>query len=161
MSKRGVIIGLCVVAGVAAAGAAWIDHEEKQKLAAWQQRKAEDAISILPPGVEDAWIRYVDERLSMRLEARQNAIRVRYPGESKTVLVSLNMPYSVECSPDLGGSVTFGSGENATAVLIYGFLDFESKEPEMGVRRTSIAAQQLHERLCDRIQSRVATLMKP
>jgi hypothetical protein len=162
MSARSIVIGFCVVAGVVAVGAAVSEHMDKKREAAHQKRIAEDSVVALPPGVEEAWIRHVDERMRARFEPRASAIRIRYDErlESKSVLVSLNMPYTVECSPELGGSIAFGSGEQATVVSVYGLLDLDGQEPDLGVSTGSIAARRLHERLCDHIQSVLAMFMK-
>ncbi|HVZ68755.1 MAG TPA: hypothetical protein VG891_04780 [Rhizomicrobium sp.] len=125
---------------------------------------SERAIAKLPPGVESAWLRFIDQRLDLAIHAHGSTVSVLtilngVTGESE--LVSINTPFEVNCSPIMGGNVSFGLGESQILVPIYGpLLTVKGiREPNLPVRKDSIAAKNLSMILCDRIADRLGRIM--
>jgi hypothetical protein len=68
------------------------------------------------------------------------------------------MPYKVECTWLGGGFVTFGFGfDDAVVVHVFGF---GKNDPPLGFARLSVAAKDLSRRLCDRIEGKMADLLR-
>lgn len=156
------LLGLAAVVGVII-----FFYNNQQRIAADKAKlELEKAVSVLPPGVEEAWFAYVDRRLAKAIQRRSGSVLVAGMIDgamNQTTFVSSNTPYKVTCSPLLGASVEFGHGEGVTSVPIYGILVWnhsaEGKPPELGVHESSVAAIALSKRLCDRISQSVSRIL--
>ena len=145
---------LIVAAIVVVLGGGMYACNEREN-AARQKLRADMAVSVLPPGVEEAWIRYVDRRLHAAVRPSGSALAVvglLDLARDSTTLVSLNTPYKVSCDPMAGGSIEFGYGDSGILVPVYGAMAFRAEPaPELGVIKSSVAAKALSRTLCERI----------
>ena len=105
--------------------------------------------------MEGLWTKYVKRKLAATIQMKGQQIQLIKPFDSvlnSSTFVSRNMPYTIECNSILGGSVAFGTGENAIHVHIYGLLaSIDSnglKPPELIVHESSVAAKRLYVKLC-------------
>lgn len=163
------LVGYCVIQS----------NEEKAVDQASQAKEAADhAISVLPPGVEDAWNAWIDNQVATKIVREGNVLRLHEFLEMGPIYVSTNTPYKVDCS--LGINVVFGSSnsENTGDAIsidsppaspqmskllkpgeIPG-LSADKNAPPLGVPPNSIAAEQLKDRLCRRVAAAVAKVMQ-
>lgn len=143
-----------IVAGVL--GYAWWSGEQERKESIRAQQ-----VSVLPDGVRAQWESYVDKRLAATIIPDGSQLRVAQFLDDiigGTTIVSRNSPYTVMCDDFSGAAVSFGSGDDAVTVHVFGALVLEDDEPEpeLGVDAFSVAALELYASLCPR----VATYMK-
>jgi hypothetical protein len=154
---------LIFVTCIAVCGIVYYGYSEKQKSLAQQAKLNFDtAVSVLPPGTQEAWIAYVERRVAAAIQSKAGAISVTSLLD-ETTFVSRNTSFKVSCSPSTGGSVEFGYGENSVTVPIYGWLvdrDAESPPP-LGVNRSSVAATNLSRILCERIAASINKIVQP
>lgn len=157
-SWQGVLIAtMLMVIAVAFLGAYWKGEDDRKALA------ASIAVSMLPNGVEEDWQRYVAHRLSTSIRPHGSQIHISERSlvsgifDDQTV-VSKNMPYSVYCNDILGGVVSFGNGDTAVDVFIFGPLATDDEAPDLVVHEDSIAAKSLRKSLCIAIQRYMAIL---
>jgi hypothetical protein len=140
------------------------------------------AVTVLPAGVEEQWLAFVDERMETLIERRGDMLAIKDPmtiasGQTGS-FVSLNMPYSISCP--LYGQITFGSGDSAIDVYVFWMTSGSAKqtpepaptndnsiaslimpaEPVLGVSPASKAAQGLRQKLCVRIAEDLQKLLK-
>lgn len=124
-----------------------------------RQRAADMAVSVLPPGVEDAWNAYLDEQFARAVQPQGGVVRVTdvidIPDETR--LISRNSPYEINCYPDSGGYIQFGHGEGATTITVYGIAAPEP--PPLGVPKNSVAAKRLFETMCARLAAHMQNAM--
>ena len=152
---------LILIACVAVVGIVYYAYSEKQKsIAERAQLNRDKAVSVLPPGTEEAWIAYVDGRIAASIQSRAGAISV-LDTSNETTFVSRNTPYKVSCSPITGGSVVFGYGDDSITVRIYDLFYPVSQSPHLGVIASSIAAANLSKTLCERISESTSKIMLP
>jgi len=162
MSKP-VWVGAFVVAGLVASlyglHSCTVAREKERRDTA-----ARAAVSELPPGVESAWLAYVDRRVAATIRRRRNTLEVTEFASAaidRTTIISDNMPYRVDCDSIIGAEVRFGHGSEYATVPIYGrmVMDRSAEEPPpLGVSPASIAAKTLARTLCTRISQRVQQL---
>lgn len=120
-----------------------------------EEHQAVLATTRLPDGVEAAWRAYVLKRLASTLVVQGNQIRIAQATDKLTgqsTVVSTSTPFEVNCDGVLGGTITFGSGDDAVFVPIFGpaviYLDGSDKPPPLGVDPSSTAATSLNQQLC-------------
>ena len=160
-TKKLTIAAVAMVAVIA--GLAYCNNIQQKNDRAAHDLEAAKAVAVLAPGVEEAWLAYVDRRVAATMHRIGTNVRVTGMLEeltSQTTIVSANSPYQISCDR-IGGSVTFGYGEDATSVSIFGLLLSPSAEkpPALGVHPDSIAAKILREKLCLRLSERVQAVM--
>ena len=111
------------------------------------------AVSVLPPGVEQEWMQFVNRRLDDRIRVvEENLLVQKLRTEGSNNYISRNMPYSVDCRALLGSiKVTFGSGDYKTSVEVARLKDNESGSPALPVHPASIAGKQLRQVLCAQV----------
>lgn len=130
-----------------------------------QAFEAEKAVSILPEGVEAAWLSYVDRRVAATVQRTGPLVKVHGDLDhvtNKTTIISVNTPYRVECDALTGGTVTFGRLDDSVTVTIFGLMVADpsaERAPSLGVNRLSIAATNLTKTLCSRLANAVAAAM--
>lgn len=155
-------LGLCV------AVMAWFGisrhHAEEERALRAAEAEAVRSVSVLPAGVEETWLRYIDKRISKEIqrEGQNLKVRVSYIGaEPSYAYVSLNHPYQIDCNEhDLGFSISFGEGEESVGVILTGDISSDFKnEPERLVTPDSIASKNLDAKLCSYIANQLAVLM--
>ncbi len=139
---------------------------EQEKIIRAAEAKAAQSISVLPEGVEESWMNYVDKRLAEEIQREGRNLRVRttYIGISPSYsYVSLNYPYQIDCNDDFnfGISVYFGTDEdNSISAHITGLFSPDHKnEQDQDVPRRSIASKNLDEKLCKLVAQRVAEII--
>jgi hypothetical protein len=154
---------LIFITCIAVCGIVYYAYSEKQKSLAEQAKLNFDtAVSVLPPGTQEAWIAYVERRVAAAIQPKPGAISVTSLLD-ETTFVSRNTPFKVSCSPGTGGLVEFGYGENSVTVPIYGLLvDREAERaPPLGVIQRSVAAAELSRTLCGRISAALSGIVQP
>jgi hypothetical protein len=123
------------------------------------------AVRTLPAGTEASWFSYVDRQFASAIEPDGDALKVAATGDhilGKTTFVSRNSPYQIDCDPALGVTVSFGTGDDAIMVPIYGVLRVELKDtkpPALGVDPESVAAAKVTDQLCQRVAARMQATM--
>lgn len=155
LRRRGNRIILAALVASVGACSNSIQDLEKQEAA---QRSADMAVSVLPPGVEDAWNVYLDQQFARAVQPQGDVVRLTDTINvlDATSLVSRNSPYEVHCD-STGGSINFGQGESATTVTIYGI---GAEPPPLGVPTNSIAAKHLYQEMCERIAAHMHDVMQ-
>jgi hypothetical protein len=189
-TRRRVATGIALT-GVVAGIAYSVVSIERDKVAKRELETAEaaaraaaNAVSVLPPGTENAWLAYVDRRVAATMTPQGSTVRVvgvvgdpddPLSYRSVTAIISSNKPYQVSCgsvsksrfyigpSGSSGIDVKFGAGKDATTVeILDGGSDRSAeKAPQLGVARTSVAAKTLTETLCRRVADDVNAIMAP
>ena len=163
MQRR--ISQVAIVGTIVAALAYYAYTNHKNTLAEQAKLQTDMAVSVLPPGTQQAWIAYVDRRVADSIQTRSGSLLIKGMSDSamrQATIVSRNTPYRLTCSTILGSSVEFGYGESAVIVPIYGAMLFgpaTEKPPELGVIRSSVAATELSRFLCDHISARLDVLL--
>src|SRR5258707_2487 len=80
---------------VLATGLYYYAHSADEKALADQAKlNADRAVNVLPPGIEDAWIAYVERRVAVAIQPKAGAISVT-SSPDETTLVSRNTPFKV------------------------------------------------------------------
>lgn len=137
---------------------------EKERTLRMAEAEAARSVSVLPAGVEEAWLLYIKGRFSEEIQREGNNLKVRttYIGaEPSYTYVSLNHPYNIDCNdPDgFGISVSFGKEESSPSANITGMFspDFKN-EPQRGVSPGSIASKNLDEMLCRWVADQLVAL---
>lgn len=170
---KNILLGALILAAVFVAwkyiSARADEHEERRRITALEKTAA-DAVESLPPGVEEAWLQYVDARMKELFEPRPNSVLIKDSlDDDGARMVSINMPYSIICSTGFGGYVNFGLGKDAVTVPIFGLLSHGTMralttrynvQPKLEVSRTSKAAKTLTTKLCDRIDERMIDILR-
>lgn len=138
------------------------EKEHAQRIAGLEATRS---VAVLPNGVEEAWLRYINKRLSEEIqrEGQNLKVRVSYIGaEPSYTYVSLNHPYKIDCNEhDLGFGVSFEEGENGVDVALTGDLSSDFKnEPERFVAPDSIASRNLDVKLCGYVASQLSALIQ-
>lgn len=138
-------------------------YAEKERVSRIAKVEAARAVSVLPMGVENAWISYIDKRFSEEIqrEDRNLKIRIKHIGaEPSYAYTSRNHPYRVDCNAhNLGISISFGDGEDGSVVNLTGDFSADfANEPKRGVSPYSIASRSLDMKLCQRIAAQLAAL---
>lgn len=154
------LIGCCAVAF---ALIYYAYDARRATLAVQARRDLDKAVTVLPPGTQEAWLEYVDRSMADAIQSKAGALLVTGLSDESKYL-SRNTPYQVSCDPIMGGSIEFGYGENSTTVPIYGLLlDHKKieKAPLLGVAESSIAAANLTKVLCERITASLTRLLLP
>jgi hypothetical protein len=162
MRLKRVAMGVAIAAAVG--GYFYYDYSTTQAKKA--KLEVNMAVSVLPPGTQEAWIAYVDRRAAAAVQPRAGAVALTgmFNGVlQKATLGSRNTPYQVRCGPIIGASVTFGYGDDSVMVPIYGgFSNREAeKAPPLGVIKSSVAAENLSRTLCERISVSLSRIMLP
>jgi hypothetical protein len=157
------VLGIC--AGVAYCVVADQQKNEQTR----REFEAAKAVSVLPPGTEQAWLAYADRRIAATMRRQGSAVQVvglldRL--QNRTTIISISTPYQISCGSRLGTDVKFGSGDDSITIPIVGDLvrlTDRSAEyaPQLGVHPRSIAATKLYETLCREISDRVQAIMAP
>jgi hypothetical protein len=178
-SSKWIIGALVVLVGIAGLSHIREDVAESSKRTLSDvELAAEKAVSVLPPGTEDAWLAYVDHRIAATLHRTGNVIQIT-DGLNEmlgiTQYVSANSPYEISCDGH-GGTLTFGHvssvscGESGVpesdseySVDIYGSVTnadpSAEKAPPLGVSEQSVAAVHLNKVLCQRIAEQAQKLV--
>lgn len=181
-SRRWVIGALVLLLGIA--GLSQIrkgDAETSKRTESDAEAAAEKAVSVLPPGTEDAWLAYVDRRIAATLHRSGSVIQLTGGVNDimgTTAYVSVNSPYGISCNVG-DGDLTFGYGhasvtcpdggepeiDNDFTVAVYGDVTnadpSAERSPPLGVHKLSIAARNLDKSLCKRIAERLQEIMAP
>ncbi len=154
---------LAICAAVASGLIYYVFSARQSTIAVQAKLDLDKAVSVLPPGTQEAWIGYVDRRVAAAIQQEAGAILVTgLSDESK--YVSRNTPYQVSCSPIIGGSIEFGYGDNSITVPIYGVLLDDGKAerpPPLDVANSSFAAANLSRTLCERIAVSLNKILLP
>jgi hypothetical protein len=163
-----ILLALKIVAAVAiiAAMVKGCDvYKDKKRAEKEHEIAAAEAVELLPPGVEDAWMEYIDNNLKKIIFKEGDIIRVNkidVVDNKATIKASPHTDYKITCNYISGGSINFiGMAEEFE---IYGFihdLDKNSKQPMIGVADNSIAARHLREKICDKILTYMKGIMDP
>jgi len=154
-------IGLAIAA-CAVAVAIWWQVErldERRREAVRIKAVEENAIDILPPGVQDAWLDYVQQQMDRLLRASTGGLYVDADGRDEITFVSSNSSYKVTCHPLSGAAIEFGYGDGSTTVDVFRSLRRGHPQPSLDVPTGSIAARNLVKALCDRITAHVSSMM--
>jgi hypothetical protein len=140
------------LAAIVVGGWYWFDWTERREA---QERVAvagARAVAELPAGTAAAWQTFVDERLKLQVTRLAGLLRVTPDGLGHSSIAILNatpaMPFRVECDALLYDiSITFGHDSEAPTAWITGVL--VRTQPELPVRRDSVAAQAMFRALCE------------
>jgi len=153
-----------------------------------QELEAAKAVTVLPPGTEEAWDAYVDRRVASLLQRRGNSVRLNdlmSKMMSTITIVSVTSPYEITCGIT-GSSIDFpqtatkfgdevailtldiyiisqnsepAQQKSESKKLAYINLDSSGEQPPpLGVDIKSTAAEELREHLCQRITDDVQTI---
>jgi len=179
---KGVMLALAVAAVLF-----YFNHgrqEEHKAKVGGGKEKAARAVTVLPPGTEEAWNAYIDRRIDSTLERRGSAVRLNdyfSRALSKTIFVSIYSPYEISCDI-IGSSIKFGFSECAHAdkdascdeispIFFYmvkegggGYMNPDpsgEQPPPLGVAANSTAADELTAHICQRINDRVQAIFSP
>jgi hypothetical protein len=156
-------LGLCV------AVMAWFGisrhHVEEERALRVAGLEAARSVSVLPAGVEETWLRYIDKRFSEEIQREGQNLKVRVSyieAEPSYAYVSLNHSYKIDCNEnDLGFSISFGEGEDSVGVILTGVISSDFKnEPERFVAPDSVASRNLDARLCGYIANQLGALIR-
>ena len=181
------IAAAIAVLGVLAGGAYWVTASKMTPADSDTPTDSETevakAVSVLPPGTEEAWLAYVDRRIAATLTRRGRTVEVSsLVPQIQQEFVSINTPYKIDCitvtdiedqprhAPPTGGGrmlpifadVTFGYGDDSTTAFILGAVGPGVEDaPQLVVHPKSIAATKLYGTLCRRISDGVQAIMAP
>jgi hypothetical protein len=132
-----VIALLCILGFGVATFSVYSNSHEAQARREERERR-DQAVDVLPPGVQEQWIEYVDKRVCAMINPVPGSIEIADQSKmGTTTLLSRNTPYKLTCTPG-GGWVEFDgfdSGESTT-VQIWPSKD----QPAPEVSEFSIAA---------------------
>ena len=118
---------------------------------------ADRAVDVLPRGTLEAWMAYVDRRITATIQPQVGSISVTDVA-NETTFVSRNTPYRIKCTP-MEGSVEFGYGDNSITVEL--FEGEDESPPALGVIKSSVAAANLSRTLCQHISQSLNKLVSP
>ena len=113
---------------------------------------------MLPEGVKEAWISYVERRVASAVQFKAGAVVLHDDDLFEITFVSRNTPFKVTCDPVTGGRVEFAYGGGSVGVQIFGFAE---DQPPLSVSKMSVAAADLSRVLCERISHSVSQILQP
>jgi hypothetical protein len=151
-----------LAAGTIIAALIWWNGEREAKANA--QREAERAVSELPAGVEEEWLRFIDCRLARTFRPGKGFVVLldrldAIFGQTTVVNASPVMPFHVACDPSMEEvEVIFGGGDNGPSVSLSGPMA-GARGPDTGVSRHSVAAHRLFGRLCVHATRKVRAIL--
>ena len=113
------IVVLCVAVGSLGY---YVYGQHQESIADEKADDAAEAVTVLPPGTEAAWLAFIDQRISETIIRKNGTVEVSQMGDVPPItaktFVSLNTPYEISCGVLGGATIEFGYGDNSVTVSV-------------------------------------------